>query len=178
MPHQPKRIYIVGPTCSGKTTTAREIARILDLPHIELDPLFHGPNWTPNPNFVEEVEKALPPNNWVVDGNYGRARHITWTRAQTVIWIDYPFPVVLWQALYRTIARCWTREELWNGNRETFWKQFFTRDSLLLWLFKTFWKVRRNTPERFKQHPHVEKIHLRSRKETKAFLDSLHNKAP
>ena len=40
------RIVIVGSTGSGKSTLAGQLASQLDLPHIELDGLFWGPNWT------------------------------------------------------------------------------------------------------------------------------------
>src|SRR3954449_806769 len=41
------RIVVIGCSGSGKTTLAMRIAAQLDLPHVELDGLFHGPNWVP-----------------------------------------------------------------------------------------------------------------------------------
>jgi dephospho-CoA kinase len=38
-----QRISIVGNSGSGKTTVARQLAAILDVPHIELDAIFHQP---------------------------------------------------------------------------------------------------------------------------------------
>ena len=40
--------------------------------------------------------------------------------------------------VFRTFRRCWWKEELWNGNRERLWKQFFSRDSLFWWVIKTY----------------------------------------
>ena len=40
----PARISVAGDSGSGKTTVSGAIAARLDLPHVELDDLFHGPN--------------------------------------------------------------------------------------------------------------------------------------
>jgi AAA domain len=39
----PPKIAVVGTSGSGKTTVARELARRLGVPHVELDALYHGP---------------------------------------------------------------------------------------------------------------------------------------
>jgi adenylate kinase family enzyme len=39
------RTVVIGTSCSGKTTFARDLARTLGLPHIELDALHWQPNW-------------------------------------------------------------------------------------------------------------------------------------
>ncbi|HKS92649.1 MAG TPA: hypothetical protein VJQ83_12025, partial [Tepidiformaceae bacterium] len=41
-----KRIVVVGPSCSGKSTLAEQLGAALDLPYVELDALFWRPNWT------------------------------------------------------------------------------------------------------------------------------------
>jgi ABC-type iron transport system FetAB ATPase subunit len=40
------RYAIAGTSASGKRTLARTLANRLGAPHVELDELFHGPNWT------------------------------------------------------------------------------------------------------------------------------------
>ena len=54
-----------------------------------------------------------------------------------IIWLNFPFPVVLRQAIYRTIKRAYTRETICNGNTESFRKSFFSKDSILIWVLKT-----------------------------------------
>ena len=55
------RIYVVGTTGSGKTTLAREIARRLRMPQIELDALHWESGWTPAPpgRFPARVADAV-----------------------------------------------------------------------------------------------------------------------
>ena len=129
------RIVVIGTSGSGKTTLARQLARCLDIPHVEFDAIRHGPNWveTPDDTFRELLADALSGESWVADGNYSIARDVVWPRATTLLWLDYLFGVIIWRLLYRTLRRSILREELWNGNREKLWWHFVTKDSLFLW---------------------------------------------
>ena len=72
----------------------------------------------------------------MVDGNYSNAvQDIVWSRADTVVWLDLPKIVVMWQIITRTLARVTLRRELWNGNRER-WRNLMTldqEDSVIVW---------------------------------------------
>jgi adenylate kinase family enzyme len=168
---------VIGTTGSGKTLLARQIGRRLRVPHIELDALFWGPDWTSAPLevFRQRVTQALGGDAWVVDGNYSRVRDIVWERADTVIWLDYALPVVMARLLRRTLRRCTTGEELWGGNRETFRKAFLSGDSILLWALKTYWRRKREYPEllRRPEHARLAVLHLRTPKATRAWLSGL-----
>ncbi|MCC6442439.1 MAG: adenylate kinase [Armatimonadetes bacterium] len=144
----PNRIIVIGTTGSGKTMLARSLAGCLGVPHVELDALHWDPGWTPAPPevFRARVEEALSGPAWVTDGNYGKARDIVWSRVQLAVWLDYSFPVVLKRLFCRT-ARCvFIREELWNGNRERFIAAFLSRESLFIWLLKSYGRRRRDYP--------------------------------
>lgn len=171
------RINIVGTSGSGKTTLARQISQILNIPHVELDALHWEKNWTEaNPEvFRERLDAALRAERWVVDGNYSHVRKVTWGRADTVIFLDYPLHVIGWQVITRTLRRCLWQEELWNGNRENLFKQLFTLDSLWLWVLQTYWKNKRNYPLLFQQpeFQHLTILHFRTPRETQAWLTRL-----
>src|SRR3954447_13151300 len=132
-----RRIVVVGTSGSGKTTLARQLAARLNLPHVELDALYWGPNWTPREDFAQRVESAISQGNWVVDGGYAIVRHIIWPRADTIVWLDFPMRIVFMQVLRRSLIRGFRREMLWGGSRESIWKQFCTRESILLWVIQT-----------------------------------------
>jgi adenylate kinase family enzyme len=118
-----RRINVVGTSCSGKTTLARAIAARLHLEHVELDALFWGPDWTPVPEtvFRERVGAAVAADAWVIDGGYSPIRDLTWSRVDTVVWLDYPMPLVIGRWARRTAARLRSQEEFWpgSGNRES-----------------------------------------------------------
>jgi len=145
----PPRIAIAGPTSSGKTTLGRRLAAITGAPHIELDALYHGPNWTPRPDFRERVEAATRGEAWITDGNYSATRDVTWARADMVIWLDYSLARILPRLIRRTMMRWWRREVLWNGNRESLRTHFMTRDSLFLWAVTSQRRHRRTYPAYF-----------------------------
>jgi adenylate kinase family enzyme len=172
-----RRINVVGTTGSGKTTVAKAIAERLGFEHIELDGLFWKPDWgeTPDDEFLPRVDEATRGERWVLDGNYSRTRPIVWPRADTIVWLDYSFPRVFLQLLWRTIRRAIAREKLWSGCRERFRVSFFSRDSILLWCLKTYWRRRRNYPELFlrPEHKHLRLIRLRTPHEASAWLRRL-----
>jgi adenylate kinase family enzyme len=56
-----RRVVVVGTSGSGKTTLARQLAEVLEVPHIELDALHWEPKWTSTPaeRMREKVRAAL-----------------------------------------------------------------------------------------------------------------------
>ena len=91
--------------------------------------------------FRARVERATAGPRWIVAGNYGRVRDLLWPRADTIVWLDYGFPLVLGRLTARTVRRAATGEVLWNGNREAFWEhcRLWSEKSLFHWLVKTYW---------------------------------------
>lgn len=171
---QCQRIAIVGTSGSGKTTLARQLSQKIGIPHVELDALHWEPNWveaTPE-TFQTRVFEALSRDRWVVDGNYSKVRPLVWGRADTIVWLDYPFPVVMGQLFKRTIRRVMLQEACCNGNRETLQQSFFSQDSILLWAFRTYDKNRRRYQALFEQpeYAHLKKVRLASPKATQSWL--------
>src|SRR3954449_1188433 len=101
------RILILGRTGSGKTTLARALAAALDVPHVELDSLYFGPDLStaPLPVLRERTSEAIAGERWVTDGNKRAVRDLVWPRADTVIWLDYGFHVSAWRLAKRARAR-------------------------------------------------------------------------
>jgi adenylate kinase family enzyme len=175
-----KHIVVTGTTSSGKSTLAEQIAKRFDLCFIELDALHWEPNWTEAPLevFRERVKEALRQDPaWVVAGNYHVVRDLIWPQAEVIIWLDYPFWTVFWQLTRRTFKRWWTRELLWGTNYENLWKhiKLWSQESLFHWLFKTYWRRKRETPLLLEspEHRHLKLIHFQHPKESVEWLKTL-----
>jgi adenylate kinase family enzyme len=171
-----KRICVVGTSGAGKTTLAVNIAQKLNMAHIELDALHWDANWrgAPRDVFLQRVREAIGGERWVCSGNYSAVRELTWRAADTIIWLDYAFPVVFGRTLKRTATRIVTQEELWNGNRES-WRMALSRNSILLWVLKTHWRRKRETPQLLSQseYSHLQLLHFQSPRAAQKWLEQL-----
>jgi adenylate kinase family enzyme len=173
---KPKRIVVVGTSGSGKTTLAHLLNTILEIPHVELDSLHWDANWTEAPLavFRGRIAQALDRESWVVDGNYHMVHDVTWERADTIVWLDYRFMVILRQLLRRTFGRVRSGKELWNGNRERL-SATFTRDSVIVWMFRTYYRNRMRYIAAMKDpaYAHIQFVRLSSPQATRAWVDAL-----
>ncbi len=173
-----KRIIVVGTTGSGKSLVANALSRKLNIPYIQMDQLFWESNWqeSTDASFFPKIVAAVEGSSWVLDGNYARTNQLTWPLADTVVWIDLPFWLTFYQCFKRGLSRAITRKELWpaTGNRESILR-LFSKDSILIWLFKTYESNRARYLERMNdpKFAYVKFIHLKSRKDVKSFLESL-----
>jgi adenylate kinase family enzyme len=172
-----RRVAVIGASCTGKTTTSRDLARRLGVPHIELDALHHDPDWQEAPADVLQARVgaalAAAPEGWVVDGNYhGKLGTSVVERADTVVFLDLPHHVALRRVLWRTLSRAVTRKELWNGNRETF-RNTFSRDSIVWWVVRHHRSHRPKWDSRLAPLEHLEVVRLRSPREVRAWLQSI-----
>jgi adenylate kinase family enzyme len=172
-----KRVAVVGSTGSGKSTFAAEVAARLGVPHVELDALFWGPDWTPSDddNFRAIVRREVSADGWVIDGNYSRFLPITLERADTVVWLDLPLRTCLWRVITRTVRRARSGERLWaSGNRERL-RDLVGRGSLVWWVLRTHGRRRREHVARFADPglAHLRVVRFRSSSEADAWLAEL-----
>jgi adenylate kinase family enzyme len=179
LPLVDRRIVVIGTSCTGKSTFASALSRILDVSHIELDELFWGPHWTPKSDeaFQNLVLSEASAESWVADGNYGSTRQLLWSRATTIVWLNYSFHTVLWHAIKRTVVRSFTRKVLWHGNQESIRRSFFSKDSMLVWVAKTF-RQRQREYEALRASgafPHLSWVEFQHPAQAMQLLKTLHN---
>jgi len=124
-----ERVAIVGPFGSGKSTLAETVANRIDGTAIDLDTLFHRADRqsTPTTEFRTRVSAALDIPRWAVAGKYSQVLDIVHGRADTIVWLDLPRTLVTWRVARRSFRRVVTREQLWNGHRET-WSDLLSLD--------------------------------------------------
>jgi len=167
-----RRIAVIGGSCAGKTTVARELSRRLGLPHVELDALHHDAAWNEAPAELlqQRVRAALAaaPDGWVVDGNYyGKIGDLVLREADTVVWLDVPYGTAIHRVLRRTWSRLWRRTELWNGNRERL-RDTFGRNSIVWWVLTTHRGLAAKWEERLAGHRNVVRL-----RDPRAWLQSI-----
>jgi len=126
-----QKIVIFGLPGTGKTTLAARLARLLDLPCHDLDQvLFTSDGALPLEEFRTRAAALTRTAGWIVDGNYAKLADVTWHRADTVIWLDYPLPLIVARVTRRNLRRLAGRESAPGGGFG--WRRaFFSRKSVL-----------------------------------------------
>jgi adenylate kinase family enzyme len=173
LPRSPRRILVAGASGAGKTRLARRIAERLDLPHIEIDALYHGPNWTKRPDFAADVERFSAGPAWVTEWQYRQVRGLLVDRADLLVWLDHPRRTVLRRVVWRTLLRRWRREELWNGNVEApLWTFLIDRDHIVRWSWRVYGWYRAEVPALLKQpgSAALNVVRLRGQREVDAWV--------
>ena len=172
LPKRPRRVLVAGVSGCGKTTLAGRIAAITSGPHTEIDALFHGPNWTPRPEFIDDVHALVEQKIWTTEWQYGAARPILAASADLLIWLDPPFwRVTFPRLLRRTIRRRWHRTKLWNDNVEPPLSQAVTDpDHIIRWAVRTRHKYATTVSALQIQEPHLTMVRLRSSSEVEEWL--------
>ena len=80
-------------------------AGALDIRHIEMDALYHGPGWTHRAEFADDVERATRAPAWICDAQYHWVvGDLLGERADTFVWLDLPRRTVMSRVLRRSVA--------------------------------------------------------------------------
>lgn len=95
--HDMKRVLVIGCPGSGKSTFARALQSATGLPLYYLDML----NWNADKTtvdrqvFIDRLNKILPCDEWIIDGNYSFTLGMRLEYCDTVFLLDYPTEVCL-----------------------------------------------------------------------------------
>lgn len=172
-----KKIMIGGSIGAGKSTLAKALSKKLNIEHTELDSFYWLPNWQVRPadQMRELINKTTSADSWIICGNFNAFKEITLDRADMIIWLDYPLFVCLWQAFKRSWHNIYTQQKCCNGNQDTWQHLFFSKNSIVLWLIRTF-RRRNKRYTAIMQDPFYENktfVRLKSHKEAEKWLASL-----
>jgi adenylate kinase family enzyme len=148
-----KRVVVIGPGASGKSTLAVRLGEITGLPVIELDKLFWRPGLvqTPRDQWAKIQQDLVKENGWILDGDFGPydAIEVRLRAADTVIFLDFSLVRCAWRAIRR------------SRERVDFW----------LWLLRYRHQSRRLLMKAICEHADRATIHvLRNPQEVKRFV--------
>lgn len=165
-----RRIAIIGNGGGGKSTLARAIGKQLGIPVHEVDQVQWLPGWRRAP--LDEVapllERWAANDRWIIDG-FGPWPVIDrrMARADTIVFVDFPFRTHLWWAAKRQVVS-FVRRRAWAG-------QSAPPPSLLL--FRTLRRVHATRSDLLelvtKDGRDVKLVHLRSPREMARWLDEV-----
>ncbi|MCB1115704.1 MAG: adenylate kinase [Chlamydiia bacterium] len=166
-----KRIVIIGNPGSGKSTLGRHLAQKLGYPLADLDDLYWLPNWTERPKdqLTSLIEAATSADSWIICGNSSTYRHLMWPKADTIIWLDPPLPVLLWRVIKRTVKNLTQKTAICNGNYETL-RRLFGSNSIIYWLLRSYFRHRPDWKKQRSLVTHVKWIYIRRSKDMR-FLE-------
>lgn len=140
VPQNPQRVVFFGVTGSGKSTAAQRYAAATNLPLVSVDSdIGWLPGWVERDHAEQNrmVQDIATRNSWVLDSFYGRwAEHLI-PRAEAIVALDYPRWLSLSRLVRRTVRRVVLRQQVCNGNTESFGR-VIARDSIIRWHFTSF----------------------------------------
>jgi adenylate kinase family enzyme len=170
-----RKILIIGPNGSGKTTFGRKLSEMLNFAFYELDFYSWQPDWTETDygEFRKITDKLTLLDTWIIDGNYARNQDLTLPRADCIIWLDVPYHISLYRTFKRSVKRAITGEPLWHNNRESF-KRMFSKDSVMIFAIYSY-KRKKVKYTKYMEDNFKEKkwVRIRNKKDEKEFWKNL-----
>lgn len=103
---QLNRINIIGPPGSGKTTLARELTEIYDLPIIYMDGMGIKGKYDAMKNravFMDKIERECKKEKWIMEGVYKSTLSYRMPRADVTIVLDMPRRMCIYRVIKRRI---------------------------------------------------------------------------
>lgn len=171
LPARPRRLLVAGTSGAGKTTVAWRAAAALGCPHVELDALHHGPDWSVRPQFEADVAAFSAQPAWTTEWQYSRVRGLLLDRAELLVWLDLPRRVVMRRVIARTLRRRLGRQRLWNGNVEPPLRTILTdSDHIVRWAWRTHARTHRRVLMVASTRPDLPVVRLRTPAEITAWL--------
>ena len=122
---------------------ARQVAERTGLPWHCVDDLTWEPGWVgvPADEQRRRIAAICAGERWILDAGYSRWIDVVLDRVQLIVALDYSRWRSLGRLVWRTLVRNIDHRPICNGNTESF-RQTFSRDSIIVWHFKSFARKR------------------------------------
>ena len=160
------KVIIIGSPGSGKSTFARKLRDITDIPLYYLDMIWHKPDRTniSQEEFDAQLNNILQKDKWIIDGNYQRTLETRLEKCDTVFLMDFPIDVCLSGAASRIGKK---REDLP-------WIEFEFDEEFKQWIIDFSKNQLTQIYQKMEKYRHNKDIIIfKSRKEADEYLDNL-----
>ena len=121
-----ERVMIVGAPGSGKSTLARRLGEHTGLPVYHMDHIHWKPGWTPR-SLDEKIPMAKQIEarpRWIFEGGMSATYENRVSRADTLVWLDFPVALRLWRVTRRSVLFAGTvRPDMAEGCPEGFHRE-------------------------------------------------------
>lgn len=167
-----KRVMILGQPGGGKSTLARQMGKILDLPVVHVDLIHWKPGWVER-DMAEKIALANAEeakDRWIFEGGLSQTHDNRLARADTLVVLNMGFLLRVWRVFTRTlISYGHTRPDLPENCPEHFEAEFW------LFIWRTRNTSRRRNLERADQARGMGKqvFVLSTRRDVRAFVEGL-----
>lgn len=166
-----QRVMIIGQPGAGKSTLARTLGEITHLPVVHIDHIHWKAGWVERPGSEKDelCAEVHAKESWIFEGG----RSSTWperlSRADTLIWLDFPMSLRMRRVLWRTV-QYWgrSRPDLPDGCPEQFSWEF------IRWIWDTRHSSRLMMQQLYRSvPPEKSKYQLTSARDVKDYLTGL-----
>lgn len=107
-----KRILVIGRSCSGKSTYAKDLSESIDVDHVDMDDLYWEKNWVrpDKEKFQTKLEKVLIKDEWILSGNYLDYLDFRIPYCTDIVLLDATWHRALYRYFIRIIKRKFGKE--------------------------------------------------------------------
>ena len=164
-----KKILVIGTSGAGKTSLARRLADVLAIPFLPTDPFYWSANWkaVPEAEVLITVGRFMDQDSWILDGNFESNIDDVWTKADTIVWLDYSLSLTLSRNIRRNVWWYVTRDSSWSGNRMSIKRVL----SGAVHCVKSFRRKRQVYAKVLAKFPDLNVLHFRRPKEAADWFD-------
>ncbi|MDP1974532.1 MAG: DNA topology modulation protein [Alphaproteobacteria bacterium] len=129
----PSKIMIFGRPGGGKSTFARMLSKLTNIPVHHLDRHFYLPNWVERDyqEFLEIQQLIVETDRWIIDGNNTKSLETRYKNADLVLYFNYPKFTCYWRVLKRFLTKKENSED-----------RAFSSSENIIWIIKkNIWKL-------------------------------------